>query len=81
MLWSGMSGLCGSKVFVDAYPDALESGEQIVNFLRRVHPGGQNIIYFVGEQISTLLTHTDEIADFFTHFLSCQRQLILPFAK
>jgi len=80
-VWGGASGFRGGEVLVDADPDALESGEQIVNFLLRVHPGGQNMVYFVGEQISALLTHIDEVADFFTHFLRCQRQVILPLAK
>src|ERR1700676_815371 len=67
----GASSLRGCKVLVQDDPDTLEGREQIVNLLRRVQLGGQDLLYFFREQVSPLFSYSYKIAHLFVHFFSC----------
>ena len=74
----GAGGLCRGEVFVDIDPVALERGEQVVDFFRGVHFGGQDVVYFVIEQVAALLAHGNELPYLIVFFFNGQRQEILP---
>ena len=74
----GAGGLGGGQVFVNIDAVALEGGEQVVDLLRGMHFGGQDVVYFVIEQVAPLLAHGNELPYLIIFFFNRQRQGILP---
>src|SRR6266403_1794942 len=74
----GAGRLRGGEVFVDIDTVALEGGEQVVNLLRRVDFSGQDVVYFVIEQVSALLAQGNELTYLVIFLFNSQRQEILP---
>ena len=67
-------GLGRGHIFVDVDAVALEGGEQVVDFFRGMNFGGQDVVYFVVEQVAPLLAHVDELAYLIVFFFQSQSQ-------
>ena len=73
----GARGLGGGQIFVNIDAVSLKGGKQVVNFFRGVHFGGQDIVYFVVEQVAALLAHGNELTYLIVFFFDSQRQGVL----
>src|SRR4029077_14859993 len=63
-------------VHVDAV--ALESREQVVDFLGGMHFRWQDIVHLIVEQVAALLAHVDELPYLIVFFLDGQRHASSP---
>ena len=76
----GARYLGGRRILVDIDAVAFKGREKIVNFFRGVHFRGQNIVYFVIQQVAALLAHVDELPYLIVFFFKSQCQGFLrPF--
>ena len=75
---SSERSLRARKIFIHIDPVALEGREQIVNFLRGVHLGRQDIVHLIVEQVAPLLAHGDELSNLVVFFFKSQRHASFP---
>ena len=62
----------GRQIFVHIDAVALEGREQIVDFLRGVDLGRQDIVHLIVEQVTAFLAHRDELSYLIVFFLKSQ---------
>src|SRR6202521_3672147 len=74
----GAGGLCRGQILVNINSVFLEGGEEVVNFFRGMHFGGQNVVYFVIEQVPALLAHGNELPYLIVFLFNSQRQRSPP---
>ena len=71
------AAFAAASVFVNINSVALERGEKVVDFFRGVDFGGQDVVYFVIEQVPALLAHGNELPYLIVFFFDSQRQGVL----